>query len=138
MRSPAVEFVLQHSELNTRLLKKMESQLSAHGISFTEFLILHHLNKAPGSVMRRIELAESVGITASGITRLLAPMEKTGLVEKESNPRDARVSLVKLSKTGQKLYAEAAISFDYGAEQLTEKISINQLNTLIELMKKLA
>lgn len=50
--------------------------------------------------MRRIDLADSVGLSPSAVTRLLAPMEKPGLVEKEANPRDARVSLVKLSTAG--------------------------------------
>ena len=76
--------------------------------------------------MRRIELAESVGLTASGVTRLLLPMEKIRLIEKERNPRDARVSLVKLSATGQQILSEAQLTFEHVAEEMLGAITENQ------------
>jgi DNA-binding MarR family transcriptional regulator len=100
-------------------------------------MILRYLNESPGNTLRRIDLAESIGISASGVTRLIAPMEKNKLVEKEVNLRDARVSLVKLTRVGQKIFKEASVSFDYSAEFLTERLSNNQLNTLIKLTNQL-
>jgi len=88
--------------------------------------------------MRRIELAERVGISASGITRLLAPMQKIKLVEKEVNPRDARQSLVKLSTVGQELYRDASVSFEHCAQQLLENLSDRQVDTLRSLTAKIA
>jgi len=131
------EFIVLQSWLNSKLIKKVEGQLNIHGISFTEYMILRHLIEAPRNTLRRIELAESVGISASGVTRLLSPMEKNKLVEKEVNIRDARVSLVKLTKIGQRVYKEASVSFEHSAKFLTERLSTNQLNTLIELTNKL-
>ncbi len=136
-KTSQTRFVMLQSSLNTKLIKRVESQLSFHGISFTEYMILHYLSEAPRKTMRRIELAECVGISASGVTRLLAPMEKRKLVEKEANARDARVSLVKLSKAGERIYKEASESFEYSAEFLTERLSANQLETLTELSARL-
>jgi DNA-binding MarR family transcriptional regulator len=132
-----VQFIVQISQLNAKLLKKTEGQLSVHGISFTEFTILRFLHSAPKMTMRRIDLAESTNLSASGVTRLLAPMEKIKLVEKEVNPRDARVSLVKLSKTGERVYQEASLSFEHAAEFVTQRLSSNQLGTISELANKL-
>ncbi len=87
--------------------------------------------------MRRIELAEHVGLSASGVTRLLAPMEKIKIVEKELNPRDARQSLVKLSKTGQQLYKEARVSFEHCANSLLGNLNENQQQKLVELSGKI-
>jgi len=129
-------FIIQNAVLASNLAKKMEHQLDFHGISFTEFMIMHHLKGAPLNTMRRIELAQHVGLSASGITRLIAPMEKTHLVEKESNPRDARQSLVKLSKTGQKLYAEAAVSFEHCSSGLLESLNEKQLQDLVDLSRR--
>ncbi len=137
LQSSGAAYVMLHSLISTKLSKKADNHLSIHGLSFTEYMIMHHLNAAPSNTMRRIELAESVGISASGVTRLLAPMEKIGLVQKEANPRDARVSLVKLSKTGQKLYKDASVSFDDCAESLVSGLSSNQLAKLNELVSKL-
>jgi DNA-binding MarR family transcriptional regulator len=64
-------------------------------------------SRAKEEKMRRIDLAESVGLTASGITRLLAPMEKIGLVKREQNAHDARVSFVVLAAGGKRKLQEA-------------------------------
>ncbi|MEH6550048.1 MAG: MarR family transcriptional regulator [Pseudomonadales bacterium] len=130
-------FVIQNSLLASRLAKKIDGQLSIHGISFTEFMIMRYLNSSVLKTMRRIEIAESVGISASGVTRLIAPMEKIGIVEKESNPRDARQSLVKLSKTGQRLFEDASVSFEDCSKDILQSLSSNQLEKLIELSNRI-
>lgn len=131
------ELIISMATLNANLLKKIDPQLSVHGISFTEFLILHHLNKAPKMTMRRIDLAESISLSASGVTRLLNPMEKNHLVQKESNPRDARVSLVKLSETGASLFEDAWNSFQLITDSILAALSDKQTETLSTLIGKL-
>ena len=133
----AQSIIIQQSILASKLNKKVDNQLAIHGISFTEYMIMHHLNASPLKTMRRIELAEHVGISASGVTRLVAPMEKIKILEKEVNPRDARQSLVKLSKTGQQLYDDASISFEYCCEELVCNLTKNQLETLSGLFEKM-
>ncbi|WP_419787020.1 MarR family winged helix-turn-helix transcriptional regulator [Pseudodesulfovibrio sp.] len=129
--------IISMANLHANLLKKIDSQLSVHGISFTEFLILCNLNQAPQVTMRRIDLAESVGLSASGVTRLLNPMEKNHLVQKESNPRDARVSLVKLSDTGADLFKDAWASFQLITDSILAPLSARQTETLSTLIGKL-
>jgi len=117
--------------------KKIDRTLSAHGISFTEYLVLHQLCNAPEQVMSRITLAESVHLTASGVTRLLNPMEKIGLVSKEKNNRDARVSLVAPTKAGKQIYRDASVTYQNCADALAKNLSERQLANVIELLEKL-
>ncbi|MFT6100250.1 MAG: DNA-binding MarR family transcriptional regulator [Arenicella sp.] len=133
----AASFLIGQSFLHSKLQRKVDGQLSLHGISFTEYQIMHHLASASEQTMRRIELADCVGISASGVTRLLAPMEKNHLIEKRSNPRDARVSSVKLSQVGATLFEDASVSFRYCAEDLTSMLSTKQLENLIDLSNRL-
>lgn len=135
--TPPLDFVMTLVSTQAQILKKIEQQLYLHGLSFSEFLVLHQLKSAPHNRMRRIELAESVGLTASGVTRLLLPMEKIKLIEKESNPRDARVSLVKLSKTGAVIYADSLQSVEFCASNLMKPLSLKQQSTLINLLRML-
>lgn len=65
------------------------------------------------------------------------PPGKIGLVEKESNPRDARQGLVKLSKAGQRLFEDASDSFEDCSKTMLQSLSGNQLEKLIELSSKL-
>ncbi|WP_144211026.1 MarR family winged helix-turn-helix transcriptional regulator [Shewanella donghaensis] len=117
--------------------KKIDRALSVHGISFTEFMVMHQLAQAPNKVISRIQLADAINLTASGVTRLLLPMEKNGLVEKEKNSRDARVSLVKLTDTGNTLYQDALATSQSCSDGLTQHLSSKQLTQLSELLRKL-
>ena len=100
----------------------------------TEFLVLRHLRAAPAQTLRRVDLAEQIGMSASGITRLLNPMEKIGLVEKEPSPRDARVSLVALSKAGKRVLKEVEVSFSATSKTLLKPMATQEQNALMELM----
>jgi DNA-binding MarR family transcriptional regulator len=129
--------IISIAKLHSQLLKRVDQQLSVHGISFTEFLVMHHLYDAPNKTMRRIDLAECIGFSASGVTRLVNPMEKNHLVRKEINARDARVSLVRLSKTGEELYNYAKVTFGQSAKHIFKSLSDNQTTTLLKLTNSL-
>lgn len=105
-----------------RAASNVEGQLArslvAHGLGLTEFLVLLHLRHAPSGNLRRIDLAEKVGLTASGVTRVLNPMEKIGLVSKEVSARDARASLVALTTAGERILKEASNSVAAASESI--------------------
>lgn len=117
--------------------RRIDRALGIHGISFTEYLVLHRLCDAPEQVMSRIALAESVNLTASGVTRLLNPMEKIGLVSKEKDNRDARVSLVAPTKAGKQIYRDASVTYQNSADTLVKNLTERQIINLIELLEKL-
>ncbi|WP_316520170.1 MarR family winged helix-turn-helix transcriptional regulator [Kitasatospora brasiliensis] len=91
----------------TAVVKRFDASLSGlHGVSLADFTMLLHLSQAPGGRMRRVDLAESLGLTASGVTRGLAPLERIGLVSREAAARDARVAYAALTPTGRERLAE--------------------------------
>ena len=36
------EFIIQNALLFSSILKKIDGELSVHGISFTEYMVMHH------------------------------------------------------------------------------------------------
>ncbi|MGQ8364141.1 MarR family winged helix-turn-helix transcriptional regulator [Glaciecola sp. 1036] len=115
--------------------KHLDNSLGAvHGIGLTEYMVLLSLSEAPNQSLRRIDIAEALSRTASGITRLLMPMEKIGLVEKQANERDARVSLVKLTSTGESLLKNATVTFEKKAETLLKNLTDKQTSSLLNLL----
>lgn len=98
-------FLLNMARTQAILTRRFDNSLG--GIGMSDFLILYHLSKAEGETMRRIDLAEKIGLTASGVTRLLAPMEKIGLIKRSTSETDARVSYVTLAPGGKRTYTEA-------------------------------
>lgn len=114
--SPEVRFFLDLAKTQSVLYRRFDAGLG--GISFSWFVIMCHLSQARDEKMRRIDLADKVGLTASGVTRLLAPMEKIGLVKREESDRDARVSFIALAPGGKRKLAEALDD----AEQIIEDL----------------
>jgi DNA-binding MarR family transcriptional regulator len=105
----ALSLIMNISKVNSLLSRKFDS-LSAHGISFSDFTILYLLKQAPGGKLRRIDLADRIGLTPSGVTRMLVPMEKIGLIAREANERDARVSYAAITETGKSILEDAMVT----------------------------
>ncbi|MDT8446124.1 MAG: MarR family transcriptional regulator [bacterium] len=135
--TPSQDLVLSLHQMMTHLMKRIDRPLSAHGISFSEFLVLFQLSQAPNQTLRRLDLAEAIGMSASGVTRLLNPMEKNRLVQKESNPRDARVSLVQLSEAGQRIYQETLATFEHAASDFFKPLKEEQIQRMLGLSQAL-
>jgi DNA-binding MarR family transcriptional regulator len=132
-----LRLILDITRAQSTIIKKLEGPLSMHGLGFNDFVILHHLSMAPEGKLRRIDLAEKVCITASGITRMLAPMEKTGLVSRETNERDARISIVVLTPAGKELYQHALKTVKYTAAELFPAAKAKKTEKLTELLAEL-
>lgn len=128
--------VLSVINLQSKIQKRIGSALSAHGIGVSDYLVLNQLYAAPNQKIRRSDLAEQVGLSPSGVTRLLNPMEKMGLVKKEENPRDARVSLVALTTAGIKVYEDAQVSFNHASTALLEQLDKSELDEFYQRLKK--
>lgn len=120
--SSETELLVKLSNLQAKFQKRLGVTLSFHGLSLTEYLVLRELCQVPAKNLRRIDLAQAVGLTPSGVTRLLNPMEKIGLVTKEEGARDARVSLVAVTKAGQRIFEESSSTFAETAEELLAPI----------------
>lgn len=127
-----VKFCLTVAKFQMELNRRLDARLN--GIGFTEFIILYHLNLSPDKKLRRIDLAEKVGLTASGITRLLLPMEKIGLVKKEVNERDARVSYVVLAPGGKTKFTEGLECLEIFCEDIIPANKIKKIKEASELI----
>lgn len=77
-----------------------------YGTSFSEFLILKAIASEELVGIRRVDLAEAVGLSVSGVTRALAPLEKLGYIDTLDASTDARVRRVTLTRTGAELFAD--------------------------------
>lgn len=119
------------------ILSKKFDKLNIHGLGLSDFIILYLLKNSPNSQCRRIDLADRMGITASGITRLLAPMEKIGLVDRKSNTRDARVSYAVLTKVGERIFEEAKITAEEVAEEIFSSLKKKNHSILMDVLNDL-
>ncbi len=96
-----------------RLERHLDSSLgSIRGISLAEYRLLRAMGDAPASQASRVDLAQAVGLTPSGVTRALRPMEKLGIVSTVKSKRDARLAIAALTPAGRELLDDAASVVD--------------------------
>ena len=91
---------------------------AVHGISVNEFLLLLHLERSAANRLPRVELARRMHVSASTITRMAAPMEKVGLIDRKVDERDARLVFVVATHAGREKLSEALSTFSKRAGYL--------------------
>ena len=133
--TPSLKLFLNLATVQAAMSRRFDGRLGSLGL--TEFLILFHLTNAKEGKMRRIDLAESVGLTASGVTKLLAPMEKIGLIKREANAADARVSFVALTKGGKNAFENALENAEDLAQSSLTSVTKDELLQASVLLVKL-
>ena len=111
-------------------MRRFESGLPG-GLGFNDFTILYHLHQNPQGKMRRVDLADKLGLTTSGITRLVAPLEKLGIVRREESEHDGRVVYVTLAPGGKRLFSEALESANYNSDKIVPAEKANACQEMI-------
>ena len=100
-----VAYLGAHSAVISALEQGMDQDV---GLPLPWYDVLVQLSMAPESRLRLGELAESVILTRSGITRLLDRMDAAGLVRREPAAGDRRGYFAVLTGEGQEMLEKAA------------------------------
>jgi DNA-binding MarR family transcriptional regulator len=112
----ALSTVLNLARVRSHVVRDVDADLGGlHGLSLSDFALLLELAGAPDARLRRVELANRLGVTPSGVARQLAPLERIGLVGRESHERDARLALVVLTAAGKRVVDEALPTAQHAA-----------------------
>jgi DNA-binding MarR family transcriptional regulator len=124
-------FLRAHASVTRELSSRLEA---AHGLTMNDYDCMVQLAYAPERSLRRVDLARSVLLSPSGITRLLDGLEREGWVEKRSCDSDARVTYAHLTdaglakfKTARKTHladVEQAFGSRFSAEELAAVSSL--------------
>jgi DNA-binding MarR family transcriptional regulator len=130
-----IRFLRAHAAVTRELSARLEN---AHGLTLSDFDVLVQLLHAEGNRLRRVDLARTVLLTASGITRLLDGLERAGWVEKQHCASDARVTYAALTQAGIEKIASARSSHHADIEELFgSRFSEDEKATLDELLARL-
>jgi DNA-binding MarR family transcriptional regulator len=138
--STVLNLVLDLSRARTVVLRDVDQPLGGHhGIGLNDLTVLLQLRDAPGQTLTRVELARRLAVTTSGIARQLGPLERIGLVARESHPTDARLALVVLTPRGAEVAMEASVTAEEAAEIAVARLwSADERLALAQLLAKAA
>lgn len=112
--------------------------LAAHGLTVNDYEALLALSQAEEGLMRRVDLARKLGLTPSGVTRLLEGLEAGELVERASCPSDLRVTYARLTDAGAAELERASCDHERAiAALLQAHLSAAEIEELGGLLAKL-
>ncbi|MFG1862276.1 MarR family winged helix-turn-helix transcriptional regulator [Microbispora bryophytorum] len=105
------ELLARHAEVSCVLERELSDK---HGLGLSEFEVLERLvegqslHAEPGTVKFRVqELAHQVHLSQSALSRLIARLEREGLVTRALCEADRRGVFVHVTEEGRRRHAEA-------------------------------
>lgn len=121
------------------ITRDLNTQLTVeHGLTLSDFEVLLRLSRSPDRRMRRVDLADQVLLSASGVTRLLDGLERQGLVERAACSTDRRVVYAVLTDTGlDRLRTAAEIHFGQVDAVFGARFDDEELAALTGLLDRL-
>lgn len=124
------------TQLQGVLAREMEAET---GLPFERYVVLLMLAQADNGALRPSELAESLPITRSGVTRLIDRLERDGIVERRTCTTDGRGNFVTLTPEGEKVFRQAGRVHLRGIDHhLGSTLTTDELAELRRIMTKLA
>jgi DNA-binding MarR family transcriptional regulator len=108
-QSNAVTAFARLLRAHAALTRELSAQLeSSHGLTISDYEVLLRLAVAPDRQLKRVDLAASVVLTPSGITRLLDGLEAAGLVARGACASERRITYAVLTDEGERRLRAAA------------------------------
>jgi DNA-binding MarR family transcriptional regulator len=120
------------------LTRALDAELTReHDLPLSSYEVLLFLNDSDEGRMRMSELAESVLLSRSGLTRLVDRLERQGLLRRERCASDARGLFAEITDEGRAAFAEARKTHLDGVRRLfLDHFSRDELRTLGEFWEK--
>ncbi len=137
--APALDAWTRLLRAHAALTRRLSGELQAeHGLTINDYEALFLLSQAPGERLRRVDLAQRLLLTPSGVTRLLEGLEAAGLVRKATCETDLRVTYAELTDAGRERLDAASCGHVGSVRTVFEEhLSAEELATLARLLDRL-
>lgn len=112
------------------------ARLEALDVTVAEWLMLRALYSAPPQAPSR--MAEMMGMTKGGITKLADRLIARGLMLRRPDPADARAQTLALTAGGERLVPELAALADANDRAFFGRLSAAERKALDTMLRKLA
>ena len=120
---------------HTRLLRQLDLELTQEqGLHSSSYEVLLRLAEAPGGTMRMKDLADSLLLSRSGLSRIVDELERKGYVARQPCASDARGTEAVITRSGRTAFRKAQRSHLRSVRtEFLDKLSEDQLRQLAEV-----
>jgi DNA-binding MarR family transcriptional regulator len=125
--------------VHAALARDLDAELMAgHGLPLSSYEVLLTVADAPDERMRMSEIADSVLLSRSGVTRLVDRLERDGLVERIPCEDDARGQYAVLTERGREAFDAARATHLAGVRRLfLERLECDDLRRMAGYWERL-
>jgi DNA-binding MarR family transcriptional regulator len=125
-------------ETVTDLANSLEVDLGPTGLMPGDYQVLVYLSEAEDRSIRMCDLAGSLQLSPSGLTRRLDGLVKAGWVERRPSDVDRRVMLAHLTEAGlAKLVEAAPVHVDSVRRRMIDLLTVDELDAITSAFGKI-
>jgi DNA-binding MarR family transcriptional regulator len=123
---------------HARLWDQVEAQMRRdHGLTMARYDVLAQL-RAAGGRLGLSDLASSIVLSPSGLSKLLDRMQDSGMIQRDPDPRDARSTFATITPKGRALVTKARASHHRFLQQaFGDALSRRDADDLARIMRKI-
>ena len=124
--------------VHSALVRELDAELlDKNDLPLTSYDVLIYLRAAPDKRLRMAELADSVLLSRSGVTRLVDRLEREGLIVRDACTSDGRCLFAVLTEKGEEVLARARPTHLAGVrERFLRHFSEDELLTLAKFWER--
>ena len=119
------------------LKMRMDEKLNQNNLTVSQFKVLAYLWKHDNQKINQKQIHEFLEIKPSSMTKLVRLLESKKLIKKESDPEDARNTIIKLTAKGMEIKQICLRNMKLSEAYLLEDFTPQEVNTLIRLLLKI-
>ncbi|GAA3914682.1 putative transcriptional regulator, MarR family protein [Amorphoplanes auranticolor] len=110
--------------------------LAAHDLSMWGYIVLSALADQP--MRTQAALARAIGADKTRIIGTLDELQERALIEREPDPEDRRVRLLRLTPAGRQLYASVRTGIRAAEEQLLSELTPADKRVFLRVLQQLS
>ena len=126
--------------VHARMSKALDAELMReHRLPLSSYEVLLYLADSPDGRLRMSELADSVLLSRSGLTRLVDRLERDGLLRRQRCEEDQRGWFAEITDDGRELFERARVThLDGVRERFLSNLTRDEQRTLASLWEKVS
>jgi DNA-binding MarR family transcriptional regulator len=110
-------------------------RMSVYGLRPVDFSLLSLVSHNPGITSR--QLCASLGILPPNLVKLVADLDKRGLLQRKAHPTDGRAIGLHLTADGRKLMRSAELTARELEDNVAAPLTLEERDTLMTLLRKI-
>jgi DNA-binding MarR family transcriptional regulator len=120
-----------------RFKRALSTLFRGYDLSFPQYNILRVLDASTDGRSRITEVSRIMLVPGANITGLAKRLEKSGFIQRKSDPKDERVTLLEITPKGKNTLADIEMKRDQLLEKMLKGFLAKEKKELLDMVRRL-